>query len=158
MDVVVEKVAEARNQTGASGLVVVGAEHGNELRVSGEVRTNTSEGIGVNSNICIDENEDVAVRPFSAEVSSLRRAERGRLLDDNHLVWHIARALNRFEAGVKRERPIRRRHDRRNAGHSTQSLGQLRPNRPALSGSLIFPPIVADSVHAARDVRSGARD
>lgn len=133
MDVVVKKVAEARNQTGAGGLVVVGAEHGDELRVGGEVGTNTSEGIAVNGDIRIDEDEHVAVRPLSAEVSSLRRAERGRLLDDNQLVRHIARASNRVEARVKRERPICRRHDRRNAGHSNQSLGELRPNQTRAS-------------------------
>jgi hypothetical protein len=102
MDVVVEEVAKARDQTGASGLVVVRAEHRDELRVGGEVATNTTEGIGVNGDIRIDENEDVAARSLSAEVSRPGRAKGGRLVDDDQLVRNVSRAFDRPDACVER--------------------------------------------------------
>lgn len=102
MDVVVEEVAKGRDQTGASGLVVVRAEHRDELRVASEVGTNTTEGIDVNGNIRIDENEDVAARPLSTEISRPGRAKGGRLVDNDQLVRNITRPFNRADARVER--------------------------------------------------------
>jgi hypothetical protein len=110
MDMVVEEVAEVRDEAPGVGIVVVRAEHGVELGVVVECRSDTGERVIVHFDVGIDEHEDFPLRAARAEVACAGRPETERLVDDDRLLG--ARSCSRD----RRQRAVERRPWARRAG------------------------------------------
>src|SRR5207248_7026086 len=77
VNVVVEEVAERRDQGWVLGLVVVGAEERCELGVGLERATDATERVGARDDVGVDEDEHLARRARRALVASRRRSRPG---------------------------------------------------------------------------------
>jgi hypothetical protein len=98
--VVVQQVAEARHGAVRRRVVVIGAEHRGQLGIGGERRADPVERIGVDLNVRVDEDEDLAAREPGAGVAGRRGAV--ALGDDQDLVVDAGRGLYSRERRAER--------------------------------------------------------
>jgi hypothetical protein len=86
MDVVVEKVPEVGHDAPGPRIVVVGAEHCSEALIIVEGTANPGERVGVNLDVRVDEDKDIAARLPRAEIARARRTETVGPVDDDQLL------------------------------------------------------------------------
>ena len=103
MDGVVEEVAEGGHRSLGRDGVVVGAEEGDELRVARERRADAGEGVTVDEDVRVDEDDELGRRSPHPGVASHGRAGAGRLGDDDDLVGRHVGREDGVEAGPERE-------------------------------------------------------
>ena len=114
--VVVEQVAEARDEPGRLRPVVVGAEDGRDRRV-GERGADPRERVGGDEHVRVDEDEDVAAGARGAVVSRRRRPRPARLGDHDQLLRRVGRRSDRRQTTVERRRRVGRGDDDGERGH-----------------------------------------
>jgi hypothetical protein len=119
VDVVVQEVAEARDRAGRLGVVVVGPEDGGQFGIAVEMRADALEGAGVDNDVGVDEDEDLAACAACALVARVCGPGPRRAAHHHQLLWRPPRRLDRREAAAERGRRVGRRHDRREAGHDS---------------------------------------
>ena len=110
MHVVVKEVAKARHGGRHGGLVVIAAEHRVEPGVALEDLAQAAQGVGMDLDVGIDEDDDLPRRPGNAGVAGGGRTGVARLRHDFDLV-RLARAPERRETAIERRRGVRGRDD-----------------------------------------------
>ncbi len=121
MDVVVQQIAEARDDSRSAWGVIVGAEDGGRLRPRLEQRAQATDRIGMHDDVRVDEDEDVAGGDRRALVAREAGARAGSGLDDDDLGRCVVRRPDRREAGRERLRVVCRGNDQRE--HAGARLG-----------------------------------
>src|SRR6266508_1053237 len=115
--VMVQEVAEGRDDAVGGRCVVVGAEEGGQLRVGVEGRADPAERVRVDEYVGVDEDEHVAGRVPCADVASSAGTDERRVVDDEELLRRLLRSADRLRARVQRGRSVRRRDDRADPDH-----------------------------------------
>ena len=117
MDVMVEQVAKTRNEVGLGRIVIVGSKDSRQVRVVGESPPDAHEGVAMDSDIRVDEDEQLAHGSRRSPVPRTRGAETGRLRHDDNMLGRLGCGFDRLQASRQRRWPIRSRHDRRQPVH-----------------------------------------
>ena len=94
VDVVVEQVAEIRDDAHRTGIVVVGPEHCRKVSVTIEGRPDPDEDVLMHLNVGIDEDEHVADRLPDAKIPRRGRTEPGGPVDDDQFLGSRRGSLN----------------------------------------------------------------
>src|SRR5919198_2936395 len=133
MHMVVEEVPEVGDKAVTLGIIVVGAEDGDQVTIVGECAPYTSERVGVHLDVRVHEHEDVARRSTGADVPRRCRPYRRGLVDQDDLARPAYGSPNGGKTALGRRAPIRCRnyHGKRRHGkilswqvrlHHTQSI------------------------------------
>jgi hypothetical protein len=111
VDVVVQEVAERRDDAVRARIVVVGAEDRRQLRVDREGVSNPPEDVRMHLDVRVDEHEHIAHCPARPEVARRGGADPCREFDDDDLVRRIVRAVYGEDDLHQRGRTVGRRDD-----------------------------------------------
>jgi hypothetical protein len=106
MDMVVEKVTEAGNQSVGTRIVVIGAEYRNELGVSLQRPAKPSECIRMDLDVGVEEDEHIGLGSMRAFVPRACRAQTSRLLHENDLLGWVVGTMDRVQAPPQRRSEV----------------------------------------------------
>ena len=98
---------------GASGPVVVRAEHGRQVGIGRERLADASERVLVDDDVRVDEHDHVADRPLGAVVPRAAGPNARGPVDDDDFLRRRRRRADRREAPFEGRRVVRRGHDGR---------------------------------------------
>ena len=135
VDVVVEQVAEVRDDASRAGIVIVGAEQSSQVSVTIEGGPDPDEDVLMHLNVGIHKHEHIASGLSGPEVSRRGRAETLRPIDDDQLLRSRQGPPNCADGAVERDSSIGGRNHDTELDHRASLGRQLAhcPPSPAYS-------------------------